>query len=208
MPSPEYFSPSTVIFLPFISMRWALPEKSVQLTVQPSMAAGRAGRIYSLPSRRRKPNSASVTAERLTSLLRVMHEAGIEVPESCLVRSVYHNPAATRAVTEQLLALPERPTCIVMPDDYAALGGMEAIRAHGLRIPQDISVAGYDGVPLLQMCQPRLTTVAQDTAAIGAAAARKLVHLIEQPRTTFQETVSIPCRLIAGETVGPAPQGA
>lgn len=153
-------------------------------------------------------NSASVTAERLTSFLRVMHEAGIEVPESCLVRSVYHNPAATRAVTEQLLALPERPTCIVMPDDYAALGGMEAIRAHGLRIPQDISVVGYDGVPLLQMCQPRLTTVAQDTAAIGAAAARKLVHLIEQPRTTFQETVSIPCRLIAGETVGPAPRGA
>ena len=95
-----------------------------------------------------------------------------------------------------------------MSDDYAALGGMEAIRAHGLRIPEDISVAGYDGVPLLQMCRPRLTTVAQDTAAIGEAAARKLVHLIEQPRTTFQETISVPSRLIPGETVGPAPVGA
>ena len=136
------------------------------------------------------------------------HEAGIEVPEEYLVQSIYHNPAAARAATEQLLALPERPTCIIMSDDYAALGGMEAIRAHGLRIPEDISVAGYDGVPLLQMCRPKLTTVAQDTAAIGAAAARKLVHLIEQPRTTFQETVSIPCRLIPGETVGPAPRGA
>ena len=150
-------------------------------------------------------NSASVTTERLTSFLRTMHEAGVEVPEEYLVHSVYHNPAAARAATEQLLALPERPTCIVMPDDYAALGGMEAIRAQGLRIPQDVSVAGYDGVPLLQMCQPRLTTVAQDTAAIGAAAARKLVHLIEQPRTTFQETISIPCRLIEGETVGLIP---
>ena len=153
-------------------------------------------------------NHASVTAVRLTSFLRTMQEAGVEVPEECLVQSIYHNPAAARAATEQLLALPERPTCIIMSDDYAALGGMEAIRAHGLRIPQDISVAGYDGVPLLQMCQPRLTTVAQDTAAIGAAAARKLVHLIEQPRTTFQETISIPCRLIPGETVGPAPRGA
>lgn len=150
-------------------------------------------------------NSASVTTERLTSFLCTMHEAGVEVPEEYLVHSVYHNPAAARAATEQLLALPERPTCIVMPDDYAALGGMEAIRAHGLRIPQDVSVAGFDGVPLLQMCQPRLTTVAQDTAAIGAAAARKLVHLIEQPRTTFQETISIPCRLIEGETVGLIP---
>lgn len=153
-------------------------------------------------------NSASVTAVRRTSFLRTMHEAGIDVPEDYLVHSIYHNPAAARAATEQLLALPERPTCIIMSDDYAALGGMEAIRAHGLRIPEDISVAGYDGVPLLQMCCPKLTTVAQDTAAIGEAAARKLVHLIEQPRTTFQETVSIPCRLIPGETVGPAPQGA
>ena len=43
-------------------------------------------------------------------------------------------------------------------------------------------------------------------ARIGAAAARKLVHLIEQPRTTFQEIIPIPCRLLAGETVGPAPR--
>lgn len=153
-------------------------------------------------------NSASVTTVRLTSFLRTMQEAGIGVPESYLVQSIYHNPAAARAATEELLALPERPTCIIMSDDYAALGGMEAIRAHGLRIPEDISVAGYDGVPLLQMCRPRLTTVAQDTAAIGEAAARKLVHLIEQPRTTFQETISVPSRLIPGETVGPAPVGA
>ena len=88
-----------------------------------------------------------------------------------------------------------------MPDDYAALGGLDAIREAGLRIPEDVSVAGFDGVRLLQMCSPRLTTVAQDTALIGASAARKLVHLIEQPRTTFKETISVPCRLIEGDTV-------
>ena len=52
----------------------------------------------------------------------------------------------------------------------------------------------------------RVRVLAQENR--GVAAARKLVHLIEQPRTTFQETVSIPCRLIPGETVGPAPKGA
>ena len=60
----------------------------------------------------------------------------------------------------------------------------------------------------MMMNKPLIRRVAAAVTAIGAAAARKLVHLIEQPRTTFQETVSIPCRLIAGETVGPAPQGA
>ena len=89
-----------------------------------------------------------------------------------------------------------------MPDDTAALGGMDAIRAAGLRIPEDISIAGFDGVPILQMCKPRLTTVRQDTEAIGIGAARKLIHLIEAPDTTFPEILSVPCSLLEGETVG------
>ena len=144
---------------------------------------------------------SAVTDIRRTSFLRAMQEAGLSVPDEYLVPSKYHNPAATRQATEQLLSLADRPTCIIMPDDYAALGGIEAIQAAGLRTPEDISVAGFDGVPLLQLCRPQLTTVAQDTRSIGAAAARKLVHLIELPRTTFQEIISIPCRLIPGETV-------
>lgn len=150
-------------------------------------------------------DDTSVTNVRLTSFIRTMHEAGLEVDESQMIRGLYHNPASAREAVRQLLAAPHRPTCIIMPDDYAALGGMDAIREAGLRIPQDISIAGYDGVELLQMCSPRLTTVSQDTTRIGQEAARKLVHLIEQPRTTFQEIISVPCRLISGETVAPAP---
>ncbi|MBQ4264824.1 MAG: LacI family DNA-binding transcriptional regulator [Clostridia bacterium] len=147
----------------------------------------------------------AVSNVRRTSFLRVMHDAGLKVPESYLIYSRYHHPAAGREATEQLLALKERPTCIIMADDYAALGGLEAIRAAGLRVPEDISVAGYDGVPILQMFRPQLTTVRQDTLRIGQVAARKLVHLIEQPHTTFQEIISIPSRLLPGETVGPVP---
>ena len=147
----------------------------------------------------------AVTNIRRTSFLRVMQEAGLSVPPQHLIRSHFHHPAAAREATAQLLALENRPTCIIMADDYAALGGMEAIRDAGLRIPQDISVAGYDGVGILQMCRPQLTTVHQDTLHIGQAAARKLVHLIEQPHTTFQEIISIPSRLIPGETVGSVP---
>jgi len=148
----------------------------------------------------------AVTNIRRTSFLRTMQEAGLNVPEEYLIHSRYHHPAAAREATQQLIALENRPTCIIMADDYSALGGMEAIRNAGLRIPQDISVAGYDGVAILQMCRPQLTTVQQDTLRIGQAAARKLVHLIEQPHTTFQEIISIPGRLIPGETVGFVPK--
>lgn len=147
----------------------------------------------------------AVTNIRRTSFLRVMQEAGLPVPPEYLIYNHFHHPAAARAATQQMLTLDNRPTCIIMADDYSALGGLEAIRGAGLRVPQDISVAGYDGVAILQMCRPQLTTVHQDTLHIGQAAARKLVHLIEQPHTTFQEIISIPSRLIPGETVGPVP---
>lgn len=147
----------------------------------------------------------AVTTIRRTSFLRAMQETGLRIPQEYLIHSHYHHPAAAREATQKLLTLKNRPTCIIMADDYAALGGLEAIRDAGLRVPQDISVAGYDGVGILQMCRPQLTTVHQDTLRIGQAAARKLVHLIEQPHTTFQEIISIPSRLIPGETVGPVP---
>ena len=99
----------------------------------------------------------AVTNIRRTSFLRVMQEAGLPVPPEHLIYSRYHHPAAAREATQQMLALENRPTCIIMADDYSALGGMEAIRDTGLRVPQDISVAGYDGVDILQMCRPQLT---------------------------------------------------
>ena len=144
---------------------------------------------------------SSVTDVRTVSFLRAMNEAGLDVPPGYLVPAAYHNPAVTREATLRLLKQGPRPTCILMPDDYAALGGMEAVRACGLRIPEDVSVAGFDGVKLLQMCAPALTTVEQDTQRIGSEAARQLVHLIEHPRTTYHELITIPCRLLEGATV-------
>ena len=143
----------------------------------------------------------TVSDIRLTSFLRTMNDAGLSVPDDYLIASPYHDPASTREATAQLLSLRDCPTCILMPDDYSALGGMDAIRATGLRVPEDISITGYDGVAMIQMCQPQLTTVEQDVFKIGREAARKLVHLIEQPRTTLPEIVSVPCRLITGGTV-------
>lgn len=145
--------------------------------------------------------TSAVTTQRKTAFLRTMSEAGLSVPDESLVEACYHDPAATREATLRLLGADPRPTCILMPDDYASLGGREAILSAGLRIPEDISVAGYDGVQLIQLCQPRLTTIWQDTDRIGREAARQLVHLIEQPRTTCPEILPIACRLLEGETI-------
>jgi len=119
-----------------------------------------------------------------------------------LVRGAFHDPNATKQCVNTLLKLPVPPTCIVMPDDYAALGGIEAIEAAGLRIPEDISIAGYDGISLSQVIKPRLTTIKQDTEMLGREAARRLISQIESPLTTITENVTVMGQLIEGQSVG------
>lgn len=144
---------------------------------------------------------AESAKERLDGFLSAMRDAGAPVPERFIVESLFHNPRATRKATEKLLKEKDRPTCIIMPDDFAALGGMDAAEEAGLRIPEDLSIAGFDGVPILQMCRPRLTTVAQDTALIGQTAAERLIASIESPSSPIPPMVTIPTRLIEGATV-------
>ncbi len=150
------------------------------------------------------PKSA-VTDTRLGSFYRTLEELQVTVPESYVLECEYNEPASVYRATNRLLALPNRPTCILISDDYAALGAYDAIASEGLQIPGDISIAGYDGIPMMQLMKPRLTTIRQDTGRIGAEAARRLVELIESPKTTIPEITVIPCTLIEGETVGNPP---
>ena len=75
------------------------------------------------------------------------------------------------------------------------------LRRHGLRIPEDISVCGYDGLQIASLLSPKLTTVWQDTTTIGRYAAEKLISLIENPKTTLIEHIIVPGRVVPGETV-------
>lgn len=145
---------------------------------------------------------SAVSEQRVTSFCRTLKDNGVEVPAEYLVGSAFQDPRRTRRCVEKLLALPNRPTCIIMPDDYSALGGMEAIEAAGLRIPEDISIAGYDGIALTQVIKPRLTTLEQNTEMLGREAARRLIQLIESPLTTITENVTVTGRLIEGQSVG------
>jgi LacI family transcriptional regulator len=104
--------------------------------------------------------------------------------------------------TRELLDRKDPPTCILYPDDTALIGGLNEIRARNLRVPEDISIAGYDGSRVSQLLSPRLTTIKQDTAAIGKQAAKKLISTIDKPKTTFTEQIIVEGSLIEGESVG------
>jgi len=75
----------------------------------------------------------------------------------------------------------------------------------GLRVPEDLSIAGYDGSRITQMTHPRIATVVQDSLMMGRQAALYLIDRIENPRTAGSETGLIPTRLLPGESIGPVP---
>jgi DNA-binding LacI/PurR family transcriptional regulator len=102
---------------------------------------------------------------------------------------------------QELLALEDRPTCVFTPDDFSAVGAYHAVQEAGLRVPEDISIVGYDGIPVSQALYPKLTTLMQDTKQIGRKAAEELIALIETPKTTLIEKYLIMGKLLEGGSV-------
>lgn len=148
---------------------------------------------------------SSVTENRIIGFYRAMQEDGLNVNPDFVVEALYDNPATSMQAVLNLMDRPDPPTCILLPDDHSTLGAMQAAKQLNLRVPEDLSLAGYDGIRLTQMLQPRLTTIEQDTKRIGAQAAEFLIDRIENPRTAGIETATIPVKLLEGESMGICP---
>lgn len=146
-------------------------------------------------------NATAVTENRLTGFYRACEELGIKVPPAYVASCEYHETLSCYEATKKLLELPDRPTCILFSDDFAAIGGLNAIRAAGLSLPKDISVMGYDGINLAQVISPKLTTWQQNTEEIGRIVAARLIERIENPRTTAAEYIVVQGKLFEGQTV-------
>jgi len=98
-----------------------------------------------------------------------------------------------------LLELPHPPTAIFASNDVSAFGVMEAIRAHGLRIPEDVSVVGFDDIPQAAHVHPPLTTMRQPLEEMGHTATRMLLEYIQDPQRPI-ERVELPADLVVRES--------
>lgn len=142
-----------------------------------------------------------VTDERIQAFNKVCKAHGIDVPAEYFAEGLYHDPVTSSAATEVFLSLPEPPTCIFYPDDYAALGGIRELTSRGLTPGKDISIVGYDGIALTSMMIPPLTTYEQNGETIGRVMAEALINKIENPENFVPKKEMITGRLIKGGTV-------
>lgn len=161
--------------------------------------------IYSLGHRKIAfihGENTSVTESRMISFYKTLEEYGLVVPDEYVRQGIYHDPKVTAKITRELLDLPNRPTCIIFPDDFSAIGGINVIHERGMSIPKEISVAGYDGILLSTVLNPKLTTYKQDTKTLGQKAAERLINHIEKPKTTLPETIVVKGEMLKGGSVG------
>ncbi|HWP21655.1 MAG TPA: LacI family DNA-binding transcriptional regulator [Candidatus Cryosericum sp.] len=145
----------------------------------------------------------SVTQKRIASFFKACSEFDLRVPEAYVRAAIYHDPRSSGLATRDLLALPERPTCILYPDDFSFIGGMNELERQGLSIPDDMSVVGYDGILLSQVLRPKLTTFRQDAETMGRKAAALLVEQIENPKSWLPQLVTVSGTLLEGHSVKP-----
>lgn len=160
--------------------------------------------IHSLGHRRIafiRGESTAVTNARLAGFYKTCKELGITVPEEFVIPARFHDPKLSGQITRQLLQMKDRPTCILYPDDISLVGGLIEIEASGLSIPDDISIAGYDGIPMSRLLRPRITTLHQDSETLGTKAVELLVEAIEEPKTWTPQRVVVPGQVQKGNSV-------
>ncbi|HWT73764.1 MAG TPA: LacI family DNA-binding transcriptional regulator [Mobilitalea sp.] len=142
-----------------------------------------------------------VTKNRLDGFFDTMKENGLKVSQEYILESQYRNTNMAEEVAMKLLQLPNRPTCIMAPDDQSAMGIISAIRRRGLQPVKDVSVAGYDGVHMNILMGAKITTVKQERDNIGREAAKKLIQLIENEQSTPLDTVFMKQSLLIGNSI-------
>ena len=144
----------------------------------------------------------TVSRERLAGFYKICAELGIRVPVNYIREGHFHDPAESARIIRELLSGGEPPTCVLCPDDYSCLGALWQLEAHGIHVPQDVSLVGYDGIRMSSMMQPVLTTYRQDAKQISAEAFRLLMDAVENPEAHTAQHITVSGTLIKGETLG------
>jgi DNA-binding LacI/PurR family transcriptional regulator len=155
---------------------------------------------------------ADTVQERLRGLRDAVNDAGIAF-DRALALDLDVPPEGdwegfTVQRTRQLLDLPQRPSAIFYANDQIAAHGCQAIKSMGLRIPQDVSVVGFDDDPLCRWLDPPLATVRQPSQEIGRMAMELLLKLPAGGRAAGERgdvALSLPTQWVARASIGPVP---
>jgi LacI family transcriptional regulator len=151
-----------------------------------------------------QPHSSD-SEERWQSVCKVARALGMEMDQDLIIHLEFDDPSPQLGYpyVKQLLKGKKPFTALFAYNDIAAIGAIRAIREQGLRIPQDISVVGFDDIPWAAFHTPSLTTVRQPLAKMGQIAAETVIRMIEGDKEQ-PSLIAIAPTLVVRESTGPA----
>ena len=106
-----------------------------------------------------------------------------------------NDPQSGYLSAKKLLDMPERPTAI-FTNDITAVGVIRAVKEHNLRVPEDVSVVGFDDIDAALYLEPNLTTVSVQKTEMGKLAAQKIIQMIKGQDAPAPNKVLLPTHLV------------
>jgi LacI family transcriptional regulator len=137
---------------------------------------------------------------RLHAYRQALTDRGWDAEPGWVIHSDF-SEAGGHATALQLLALPQPPHAIFAANDQMAIGAIDAARAAGLRVPEDVAVVGFDDIPVAAYVHPALTTVRRQIYESGVLAVRLLLDRIADPARA-PEHVALPTHLVVRRSCG------
>lgn len=137
------------------------------------------------------PRDSSSSPARLQGFVRALGEAGLDLPASSVVDSDYHFVGG-RVAMEQLMAQAPDITALFACNDLMAMGALTVLRGRGLRVPDEMSIVGFDDIPYAVTTWPPLTTIAQPVEKIGTRAVSLLMQRLRDPDAPSRREILAP----------------
>jgi DNA-binding LacI/PurR family transcriptional regulator len=179
-----------------------LGHRRLAVLTMPLQAGGREG---GADDRRQREATYQVVSRRLAGAAAAAAEAGVSWDQITVVECTANDPDAGARVAAGLLAGPDAPTAVFACSDQLALGVLRAARGAGIRVPEDLSVVGFDDSPPARVAEPPLTTVAQPLRERGQAVGALVRALIRGEEVSSPALA--PVQLVLRSSTGP-PGGA
>lgn len=152
------------------------------------------------------PSAAEPTAVRRHGIETALAEAGLALPPEWSVSSLPNVNGGFLAMSSLMALQPDRrPTAVIVYNDIMALGALHAARAQRLRVPDDVSVIGFDDIAMAAHANPPLTTIAQPKYRMGRVAMQLLRSLMQGNASPGEGYTLMESPLIVRESTGPAP---
>jgi LacI family transcriptional regulator, galactose operon repressor len=142
-------------------------------------------------------------ADRVKGVREALRKAGLNPSALPIIEAPYTHEDGSQAFAE-LMQLGRRPTAVVCGNDVLAVGALSGAKALGLRVPDDVSITGFDDIDIAGFVEPALTTVHVPHRRMGAVAAQQLLKLIAGE--TADPAIEIPTEIIERDSLGPPPE--